>query len=258
MARIRTVKPELFLDEELGTLSGDHLSLFVGLWTQADRDGRLEDRPTRLKAALFPYRDIDVERLLKDLEGIAKIRRYEAGGLRCIAIPGFQKHQRPHPKEPASTIPEPGKETASREKTRPAVERFSAIPSSPVGREGKGREGDLGRGPVPPDTAPTGSLRDGIEAEFKKLRGTAYRWSSQDEFELRQALDLGVPEILRRWGIALRREGYPRCDSVRDLVKHLNAYAADPPRKSNPGDPRRAPIRAEDQNHGEVDLDAKI
>ena len=27
----------------------------MGLWTQADREGRLEDRPMRLKASLFPY-----------------------------------------------------------------------------------------------------------------------------------------------------------------------------------------------------------
>ena len=35
--------------------------LFVGLWTIADRNGRLEDRPKRIRAELFPYDEIDAD-----------------------------------------------------------------------------------------------------------------------------------------------------------------------------------------------------
>lgn len=152
MGRIRTIKPELFMDEELGALSGDHTVLFAGLFTLADRSGRLEDRPSRIKAALFPYREVDVDGLLGDLDRARKVYRYEdSTGLACLLIPGFEKHQRPHPKEPVSGIPEPKTEDlraweiAGREKKRQAVKGSTVNPSGPVGREGKGREGVLGK-----------------------------------------------------------------------------------------------------------------
>jgi hypothetical protein len=147
MPRIRTIKPELYMDEELGVLSGDHTVLFTGLWPICDREGRTEDRPARIKAAVFPYRAVDVEALLCDLEAIGKVVRYEADGIKCIWVPGFTKHQRPHPKEPPSALPAPPEEVlkvravACREKKRQETAGSTVIPSSPVGREGKGREG---------------------------------------------------------------------------------------------------------------------
>lgn len=138
MGRIRTVKPELFLDEALGALSGDHVLLFIGLFTVADREGRLPWRPARLKATLFPYREVDVAALGADLDAADKVQLYEVDGESYLWIPGFTRHQRPHPKEPASTLPV----APSREKKRRAVEGPASFPSGPVGREGKGREGD--------------------------------------------------------------------------------------------------------------------
>ncbi len=62
MARIRTIKPQFFLNEELAELPAMVRLLFIGLWTQADREGRLLDRPKRLKAEIFPYDNFDVEK----------------------------------------------------------------------------------------------------------------------------------------------------------------------------------------------------
>ena len=109
MGRIRTIKPEFFLHEELCELSPLHRLLFVGLWTQADRAGRLEDRPKRLKAVVLPYDKVDVDRLLDDLSEHRGrfIVRYEHEGVRYIAIPGFLHHQRPHVRELPSTTPAP-------------------------------------------------------------------------------------------------------------------------------------------------------
>ena len=77
MARIRTIKPEFFCHEQLAELSPIHRLLFIGLWTQADREGRLEDRPKRLKVVLLPYDDCDVDQLLTELGGAGFILRYE-------------------------------------------------------------------------------------------------------------------------------------------------------------------------------------
>lgn len=110
MARIRSIKPSFFLNEDLACLSFAHRLCFVGLWTAADREGRLEDRPRRLKAALFPYDDIDMDVLLTDLAEKGFIVRYDADGAPAISIPHFLKHQRPKNDEHVSLIPAPSLE----------------------------------------------------------------------------------------------------------------------------------------------------
>ena len=57
MARARNIKPSVFTNELLGTLAPEVTLLFMGLWCLADKDGILEDRPLRIKAEIFPYRD---------------------------------------------------------------------------------------------------------------------------------------------------------------------------------------------------------
>lgn len=109
MARARLLKPGFFTNEELADLSPLHRLCYEGLWTQADRLGRLEDRPKRIKIAILPFDDVDVDALLTDLAAHGFIIRYEVNGDRYIAIPTFPKHQTPHIKEPDSAIPAPPK-----------------------------------------------------------------------------------------------------------------------------------------------------
>src|SRR5438046_5988352 len=75
--RIRALKPGSFLNEQLCSLSSFHRLLYAGLWLCADRQGRLQDRPKRLKAEIFPYDDADVDELLWDLNHAGFVRRYE-------------------------------------------------------------------------------------------------------------------------------------------------------------------------------------
>jgi hypothetical protein len=117
MARSRNLKPAFFTNEELARCSPLARLLFAGLWCLADRDGKLLDRPRRIKAEILPYEDIpDADALLAELEHELLLIRYEVGGERYIKVPTFAKHQRPHPKEPQSVIPEPCNYTASRGK----------------------------------------------------------------------------------------------------------------------------------------------
>lgn len=83
MARIRTVKPSFFLNEEIAALPMATRLLFIGLWTQADREGKLEDRPKRLKAEIFPYDSVDVDKTLSCLQSAGFIERY-GGFIRVI------------------------------------------------------------------------------------------------------------------------------------------------------------------------------
>lgn len=108
MARSRNIKPGLFKNEVLGVADPLLTLLFEGLWLLADREGRLEDRPLRIKAEVFPYRDgIDMEAMLNWLQSYGFIRRYEAQGRKCIAVLEFVRHQNPHKNEPESSLPAP-------------------------------------------------------------------------------------------------------------------------------------------------------
>ena len=63
MARIRTVKPSLFRNEELFNSekeTGLPLRIaFAGLFTAADRDGRFAWKPKELKLDCLPHDDVD-------------------------------------------------------------------------------------------------------------------------------------------------------------------------------------------------------
>jgi hypothetical protein len=103
--RARGIKPGLYTNEELAECSFQARFLFPGLWMLADREGRLEDRPKRIKGELFPYDDIDVDALLCELASHGFIVRYEVDATRSIQIATFSRHQRPHSNEAKRVIP---------------------------------------------------------------------------------------------------------------------------------------------------------
>jgi hypothetical protein len=106
MARARNIKPGFFENEILGVQDPFVCLLFAGLWTLADKAGILEDRPMRIKAQLFPYREsLDVNGHLTVLQRLGFIRRYEVDGSRYIEVTNFKKHQSPHHTERASIFP---------------------------------------------------------------------------------------------------------------------------------------------------------
>jgi len=105
MPRVRLLKPSFFTNDALGEVEPLGRLLFAGLWCIADREGRLHDRPRRIKAEVFPYDDVDVNRLLDELAARSLIDRYEVDGRRYVQVTTFSKHQRPHAREVPSTIP---------------------------------------------------------------------------------------------------------------------------------------------------------
>ncbi|APW37634.1 hypothetical protein RD110_10895 [Rhodoferax koreense] len=108
MARARNIKPGFFKNEILGVADPLYSLLFEGLWILADRAGKLEDRPLRIKAEVFPYRDgLDIEAMLTWLQDQGFIRRYVVAGKRYILVLEFVKHQNPHKNETESEIPDP-------------------------------------------------------------------------------------------------------------------------------------------------------
>lgn len=105
MARARNIKPGLFKNEILGEEDPLLSLLFIGLWCLADREGRLEDRPLRIKAEIFPYRQIDINGYLTVLERLEFIHRYSVKNVAYIQVLKFSEHQHPHKTEKPSIIP---------------------------------------------------------------------------------------------------------------------------------------------------------
>lgn len=108
--RARNLKPGLFKNEQLGPADPLYTVIFEGLWTLADREGRLEDRPLRIHAEINPYRTaLGTEEALGWLCERGFIVRYRVNGQGYIWIPTFLDHQNPHVREPPSKLPPPEK-----------------------------------------------------------------------------------------------------------------------------------------------------
>lgn len=107
MARARNIKPGFFSNDQLVELPFETRLLFIGLWTIADRAGRLLDRPKKIKMDIFPGDSVDCDAALESLASSGFIRRYDVDGVKAIQIINWDKHQNPHCKEAESTIPKP-------------------------------------------------------------------------------------------------------------------------------------------------------
>lgn len=105
MPRARNIKPGFFTNEQLVELPMSTRLLFIGLWTLADREGRLEDRPRRIKMHVFPTDSIDVDAGIDELGAAGFLERYIIEGSAYIQITNFHKHQNPHHRERESSIP---------------------------------------------------------------------------------------------------------------------------------------------------------
>jgi hypothetical protein len=167
MPRIRTIKPEFFQHETLAELPYEARLLFIGLWTLADRRGRLEDRPKRIKAQLFPYDNIEVDAHLEALQFAGVLVRYDVpsqdGVSKLIQIKNFELHQRLSGKEAESESIWPGPDEGEamgkqRGSDGEAPEKHPGAQEWSIGKgkEGKGKGGRV-RGalhaPTPSDPA---------------------------------------------------------------------------------------------------------
>jgi hypothetical protein len=97
MARIRTIKPEIWMSPQVMNLSHGARLLFVGLITQADDAGRGSADPRKLKAAIFGGDDItstDVRRWLDECssQGLAVFYMSEKHGV-LYQLPSWKSHQ---------------------------------------------------------------------------------------------------------------------------------------------------------------------
>ena len=151
MARIRTVKPELFRHEGLYDLEAE-LGLpvrlaWIGLFTIADREGRFKWRPRAIKAEVLPYDEVDFSRVLDALATRGFLVKYGNAGNEYGWIPTFTAHQIVNNRERASDSPAhdaPGSKVIEVSELLTRESRVTDAPSTPLENysgEGNGKEG---------------------------------------------------------------------------------------------------------------------
>ena len=185
--RARNIKPALFTNEVLGSADPLLTILFAGLWCAADREGRLEDRPLRIRAEVFPYRpQFDADKGIAWLADQGFVRRYEVHGIKIIQIIEFRKHQHPHKNETHSVLPAaarasttkarratvkgPKRDGPRHEASQPLDEGLRLIPDSLIPDSGS----------LIPDSPPEAG--GGAGGKFRATRSTTTRLPA--DFEL--------------------------------------------------------------------------
>ena len=98
MPRIRTVKPDFWLDKKLATgLTRDERLFYIGLWNHADDQGRFHANARMLLGLIFPHdMDLtanDIEAYLQSLTRLSRVVIYEVNEERYGWIPRFNEHQ---------------------------------------------------------------------------------------------------------------------------------------------------------------------
>jgi len=134
MARIRTIKPEFFTSEDIVALSPLARLLYVALWCESDKEGRMLWKPRTFKMRYFPADACDIDALCSELTSGGLVRLYGEG---LAFIPAFTMHQHINPRESASQLPEPDKKLTRQPRVATRQPRDS---DAQGGREGKGKE----------------------------------------------------------------------------------------------------------------------
>lgn len=136
MARIRTIKPTFWTDEDMAEVSEAACLLAIGLLNYADDEGYFNANPKLIKATIFPIREPSgsIPVLLQELSDCGYIRLFSAqNGKRFGLVKNFTKHQ------------------VINKKTISKIKEMDLLPDDygssdgelPPGKEGKGKERNI-------------------------------------------------------------------------------------------------------------------
>lgn len=95
MARIRSIHPGIWTDEDFASVSMGARVLYFGLLTEADDHGVFEWKPVGLKMRIFPADKVNVEALLTELASVNKIQMALDTDGKFGVIRNFCRYQRP-------------------------------------------------------------------------------------------------------------------------------------------------------------------
>lgn len=229
--RARNIKPGFFHNDELAECDFATRLLFAGLWCMADREGRLEDRPKKIKMHVFPADDVNIEAALEELSRRGLIVRYEAHGIRCIEVVNFLKHQNPHRNEsPSGLPPKPfsrngqtdSRNGQTKDSTTPADSGFlnsdSLIPDPPsLDPDGDDEPGPAAQEEKPVDVQPSPQRTfpdtpEGVAQEF------CFHQSPRKDDEFKVALEIKAKLVAQVVSIPVLRA------SIRDPCRDRSEF----------------------------------
>lgn len=162
MARIRTIKPEFWRDEDLSKISAEAALLAIGLLNHADDEGFFSANTKLIEADVFPLRELSgsVTGMVEELRSIGYIKVFSGSdGKRYGQVVNFEKHQVINKKSP------------SKIKDLCESDDDSGSPTVvlPTGKERKGKEQGTGSEEKPRKRSPS------LDAEGAKSKTlTAY------------------------------------------------------------------------------------
>lgn len=201
--RTRTVRAGFWSDEDLAELPLLIRLVFLGLMAMADREGRFENRPRRIKRLLFPCDDVDIAGAVTALAAAGFIKLYVVDGQQLAEIRNFTKHQRPHPDEARSVLPpipldpmvsDGTSADLSDSPSGPSASSTSSETSEPSGDHVRGGGGRLGAdhtnsaspksaSPTNPESESKSSRRRRLPADWKP-NGQHRRLAFQEKVNL--------------------------------------------------------------------------
>ena len=207
--RSRIIKGEFFQNRKLAGLSSCHRLLFIGLWTIADREGRLQDDLDLIKAMVFPFENIGIDKLLTDLAEFGFIERYNGSKEACIFIPKFLEHQKIHTHEAQSKLPKP--QNVVKCSVMSPTDSLISIGSS------RSHSSSRGNSKSKKEEIPFEEIISHLNILAQKKRG--FNWTT----------DYNQKQIKRRWKEGYRLDDFLRVNQVKseewlatDMEKHLN------------------------------------
>lgn len=134
MARIRTIKPEFWTDEDMSEVSEAACLLAIGLLNYADDEGYFNANPKLIKAAIFPIREQSgsIPVLMRELSSVGYISLFSGHDGKIYGlVNNFSKHQ----------VINKAKKSIIKDLCAFPYEYGSDTEQLPPGREGKGKEG---------------------------------------------------------------------------------------------------------------------
>lgn len=228
MAKIRTIKPEFFTSDDICALSVQARLLYIGIWCEADREGRLEWRPGNLKRRYLPDDRVNIVALCNELISRGLVVLYADG---LAYIPTFNKHQHINPRETASKLPNPNA-SATREPrvTDATATREPRDSDAQGGREGKGMEWNgKEQGPrtprgerLPDDWRPSADMLAWAAAERPDIDVQAETENFRDHWLAKSGRDAAKLDWGRTW------KKWIRSAFARPKLRAVGGYRPEP------------------------------
>lgn len=165
MSRIRSIKPEFWVSEQVAECSTNARLTFIGLWNFCDDNGVHPAKPKTLKAELYPMDDFaaaQVEGWMHELMQAGLVVEFTGSdGERYWHVTGWARHQKID--RPSVKYPSPPPKDSTTTRRTLDEDSTTARRAPPPGVEGKGVE------------------RKGVESRSPKARTLTQACSPGDE-----------------------------------------------------------------------------